>query len=192
MPICSICGNRRRERGAALVELALVLTLLLTLFSGMVEFGRAIYQYETLTKSARNAARFLSQYSALDTCYSSANDSSSSCKSTTTGQSPYTVNQAKCLAVYGTTDCSGNPLVPGFSTTNVVVCDQSSASGCPNVNFFGYDVYDADNNSSLGTLEEAINLVEVKITGYQYSPIQSFFQFAGVIFGDIAVLMRQS
>ncbi len=168
----SIHGKRRHERGAALVELALVLTLLVTLFSGMVELGRAIYLYETLTKSARDAARYLSQYSALDP--------------------NYPASTAKCLAVYGNTDCTGTALAPGLTTANVVICDQSSSSGCSGGTFANYNIYDANNNSSSGTLEGAINLVEVKITGYNYSPIQSFFQFTGVTFGDIAVVMRQS
>ncbi|HTI18087.1 MAG TPA: TadE/TadG family type IV pilus assembly protein [Trinickia sp.] len=163
--------NVKRERGVALVELALVLTLLLTMLGGVVELGRAIYQYETLTKSARNAARFLSQYSPLDP--------------------DYPIAEAQCLAVFGNTECTGNTLAPGLQTTNVVVCDRNSSPGCPNETFSGYQVHDASDNNGSGQLEESINLVKVVITGYTYSPIQSLFSFTGVTFGDISVVMRQ-
>jgi hypothetical protein len=174
----------RRESGAALVELAFVLTLLLTLFGGMVELGRAIYQYETLTKSARNAARYLSQYSPLDAA-------------------AYPLASAKCLAVYGNTGCTGSALVPGLSATNVVVCDRKDYSGCvrPGVcdgssssvcPYLGYLTYDASDNANTGPLVGSIRFVQVKITGFAYSPIQSFFPFVGVTFGDVSVLMRQS
>ena len=47
------------QRGVALVELALVLPLLLAVCFAITEFGRAIYTYDTLAKSARDAARYL-------------------------------------------------------------------------------------------------------------------------------------
>jgi Flp pilus assembly protein TadG len=185
MPSRQVDTTLKRERGAALVELAIVLPLLLTLFGGMVELGRAIYQYETLTKSARVAARYLSQYSALDPSYAST-----------------TIPAAQCLAVYGNTGCTGTPLATGLTTLNVVIYDQTSptaSQSCTGGPFLGYNVFDTNNNSCTGSNlaptpapQEAINLVEVKITGYTYSPLQSFFKFTGVTFGDISVVMRQS
>ena len=50
----------RRQRGAAAVELALVLTLLVTLVAGIVEFGRTFWYYDALSKATRNGARTLS------------------------------------------------------------------------------------------------------------------------------------
>jgi len=52
--------SQHRQRGVALVELALVLTILLTLLAGMVEFGRTFWYYETLTRATRDAARSMS------------------------------------------------------------------------------------------------------------------------------------
>lgn len=49
-----------RQRGAAAVELALVLPVLLLMSFITTEFGRAIYHYGVLTQSVRQAARFLS------------------------------------------------------------------------------------------------------------------------------------
>ena len=50
---------RRRERGAALVEFALVLPILLTLVFGIVEFGRGYNVKVELTGSVREGARAL-------------------------------------------------------------------------------------------------------------------------------------
>ncbi|MGN6415505.1 TadE/TadG family type IV pilus assembly protein [Flexivirga sp.] len=47
----------RRERGASLVEFALVLPLFLLLVGGMVDFGRAFYTEVMLTNAAREGAR---------------------------------------------------------------------------------------------------------------------------------------
>jgi Flp pilus assembly protein TadG len=87
-----------RERGAALVELALVLPLLILLTLIATEFGRAIYQYNTIAKSVRDAARYLS------------------------AQAPNTgATAARNLVVYGTTTPSGSatPLVPGLTLANL-------------------------------------------------------------------------
>jgi Flp pilus assembly protein TadG len=50
-------GVRDRERGAAAVEFALLLPLLLLLVFGIVDFGRALNAQITLTQAAREGAR---------------------------------------------------------------------------------------------------------------------------------------
>ncbi len=51
-------GPRRvRRRGAALVEFALVMPLLLLLLVGIMEFGRAWSQTQVITDAARQGAR---------------------------------------------------------------------------------------------------------------------------------------
>lgn len=54
------------ERGAALVELAMVLPLLLVVIAGIVDFGFAFQRYEVITNAAREGARLgsLSGYNA--------------------------------------------------------------------------------------------------------------------------------
>ena len=47
----------RREAGQELVEFALILPLLLLLFFGIIEFGRAILAYNTIANAAREGAR---------------------------------------------------------------------------------------------------------------------------------------
>lgn len=48
------------QRGVAAVELALVIIFLLLLTAGIVEFGRAFWYYDALTKATRDGARMLS------------------------------------------------------------------------------------------------------------------------------------
>jgi Flp pilus assembly protein TadG len=48
---------RRNERGAALLEMALTLPLMLLVSIGIVEFGRAYQTWQVLTNAAREGAR---------------------------------------------------------------------------------------------------------------------------------------
>ena len=95
------------QRGLAMVELAISIFVMLSIAFGITEFGRAIYQYNSLAKGVRDAARFLSTRDATDAAAR---------------------NQAKCLAVYGNLGCTGNALVPGLTLAMVNVCD---AVTCP-------------------------------------------------------------
>ncbi|GAA1735467.1 hypothetical protein GCM10009681_02340 [Luedemannella helvata] len=49
--------HRRRDRGAAAVEFALVLPVLLILVFGIIDFGRMLNAKITLTQAAREGAR---------------------------------------------------------------------------------------------------------------------------------------
>ena len=88
--------NSGKSRGAVVVEFAVVLPLLLILALSIGEFGRALYQYNALAKSARDAVRFISQQNPSQSNY---NDK---------------IAEAKDLAVYG--PVGNTPLVPGLST----------------------------------------------------------------------------
>ena len=98
----------RRQHGAALVEFALVMPVLLALAFGASELGRAISTYNALDKTVRDAARHLSQHGPGDTQVQA---------------------QATCLAVYGNADCSGTAVAPGLDSTMVVLCDAVSCPG---------------------------------------------------------------
>lgn len=58
-PIARSLRHRRArgERGAAMVEFALVLPMLLILVFGIVDFGRAFQSWVTVTNAAREGAR---------------------------------------------------------------------------------------------------------------------------------------
>jgi len=49
--------NNKRERGAALIELAIVLPFLLLILMGIIEVGLLFYNQQVLTNSSREGAR---------------------------------------------------------------------------------------------------------------------------------------
>ena len=54
------CARTNSERGAALLEVALTLPLLLLVAVGIFEFGRAYQTWQVLTNAAREGARLRS------------------------------------------------------------------------------------------------------------------------------------
>jgi len=89
---------KQKQFGVALVEFALVLPVLLVLTFTVTEFGRALYQYNILTKSVHDAARYLSMQ---------------------TPGSAAAITAARNLVVYGNTAGTGTPLALGLTTSNV-------------------------------------------------------------------------
>src|SRR4026208_1725635 len=57
IPPITLQKRRRGERGAALVEFALAVPLLLVVIAGIVDFGFAFQRYEVSTNAAREGAR---------------------------------------------------------------------------------------------------------------------------------------
>lgn len=100
-------SSLRKQQGVALIEFGIAISVLLTIVFGVTEFGRAIYQYDTLAKSARDAVRHLSTQAAGDTV---------------------ALGEAICLTVHGQPTCTGDPLAPGLTTAMVGICD---AVSCP-------------------------------------------------------------
>ncbi|NIA55176.1 pilus assembly protein [Massilia sp. TW-1] len=86
----------KHQKGIALVEFALILPMFVMLLFLTTEFGRAYYQYDTITKSVRQAARYLS----------------------VRAQGKDIAN-AKNIIVYGNPTGTGSPLVPGLTLSNV-------------------------------------------------------------------------
>ncbi|SDI63238.1 TadE/TadG family type IV pilus assembly protein [Variovorax sp. OV700] len=103
--------SNQRQRGAALIELALITPLLLLLTFITTEFGRAMYEYNLVVKSTRDAVRYLSV------------------------QTPGThIDEARNLMVYGNTAGTGTPLARGLSLSNVPAgscCTWQSAGANP-------------------------------------------------------------
>ena len=59
-------GPRRRQRGIAAVELALVLPAFVLLLAATVFIGRTLYHYQAIQKAAHDAARYLASAPALE------------------------------------------------------------------------------------------------------------------------------
>ncbi|MBW8828547.1 MAG: pilus assembly protein [Burkholderiales bacterium] len=98
-----------KQRGVAAVELALILPLLLAICFATTEFGRAIYTYNTLAKSTRDASRYLS--------------TQASGNATAQGK-------ARNLVVYGNPAGTGSSLMPGLTTAMVDICDPADLPRC--------------------------------------------------------------
>lgn len=60
LPFAKRKNVQSSQVGGAVVEFALLLTLLITLVAGIFEFGRAFWYYDALTKATRDGARFMS------------------------------------------------------------------------------------------------------------------------------------
>lgn len=94
-----------RQRGAALIELALIMPLLLLMTVITTDFGRSLYHYNAITKSMRDAARYLSM-----------------------DLNNTRIEQARKLVVYGNPDGTGSPLVPGMALDKVAVTQGTSGT----------------------------------------------------------------
>jgi hypothetical protein len=94
-------SSKARQKGLALIELGLILVLLIAITFGITEFGRAMYQYNTLAKAARDGARFLSVRDPA---------------------APTSISGVQCLVVHGNPGCTGPTLVPGLTLGMVSVC----------------------------------------------------------------------
>ena len=102
---------KTRQGGVAIVEFALILPLLLLLTMITTEFSRAIHQYNTIVKSVRAAARYLSV------------------------QTPNThIAEAKNMVVFGNTTGTGPALVTGLTVSNVDAPAWATAGSNPLIN----------------------------------------------------------
>lgn len=149
----TLLRSRSRQRGVAAVELGFLLTPLVLMIFGTTELGRAIYSYNTLSKTVRDAARHLSQHGPGDTVIAA---------------------EARCLAVYGSTDCTGTRVAPGLTTAMVALCDASLCVGTH-----------ANQPTGLGS----VNLVTVGIQGYTYNSVIQFV-VPNMTFNNISATLR--
>lgn len=98
-------------RGAITVEFALLLIPLLLVTFGVAEYSRALYQYNTLVKTVRDSARYISQHNPADAAsYALA------------------LNDARCLAVHGNTGCTGPSLAPGLTAGMVGITSTTTTT----------------------------------------------------------------
>jgi hypothetical protein len=114
------------ETGTQLVELALTIPILLVLLGSTAEFARFFYTYSTLTNAVRAGARHACKWER---------------------NASWTFPETSRMVVYGDySDTSKGPILPGLTTSNVVV----QANG-PSAN--------------------RVDSVTVKIVNYKYQPL---------------------
>ena len=110
----------KQQRGFAIVEFLIILPLLLLLLLGVSEFGRTLYQYNTLTKAVRDGARYLATNAPLGSTNSIVIES---------------IDQAETenLVVYGNALGTGAPLLPGLTTADVTLGCLGGGMSCTGV-----------------------------------------------------------
>lgn len=179
---------KNKQSGVAIVEFALVLPLLLILTFITTEFGRALYQYNILTKSVRDAARYLSTQPSWKSGDPDTNVISVvSGTSITIGDVKQT---AKNLVVFG----KPNPILPDPNNPNPIppvdnplVIGLTTPEGAIDPARVPNPVW------QLAGASPVINTVTVTITGYTFKPlIASAFgvNFGNITYADISATMR--
>lgn len=98
----------RRERGVAIIEFVAVAPFLLLLIMAVSEFSHALQQYNTLTKSVRDGARYAAGEAAVGSTGVPQLDGA-------------WVAGAKNLTVFGNIAGGGSALLPNLGTGNVAV-----------------------------------------------------------------------
>lgn len=109
------------QLGLAAIEFALVLPVLLILAFATIDFGRLLFQYDALTKSTRDATKYVAR-----AVKPAANASQPDLDAYTAIE-----NQARNLALCGTiTACNtNNTLVKGLSASNIAIDYTACSAG---------------------------------------------------------------
>jgi Flp pilus assembly protein TadG len=114
---------QRRQRGLAVVELALIVPVFVMVLVATAEVGRALYQYNTLNKAVRDAAQFVARYGVIAGYIEKT-------KTDPSGSTTSTVETiAKNLAVYGKPAAvvGDTTLLPGMTVNDVTVTEVTAA-----------------------------------------------------------------
>lgn len=102
--------ERRMQAGAVMIEMVIVTPLLLLLVLGTGEIGKALVEYNTLTKSVRDGARLVARSALLGT-------------TGTVLITPDLEADARNLVVYGNVAGTGTPRLPNLAPGQVSVID---------------------------------------------------------------------
>ena len=136
-----------KQGGMVAVEFAILLIPLVLIVFGITELGRAFYQYNTLVKATRDAARYKSA----------------------TNQGAKEA-EAKCLAVTGNDTCTGTPLVEGLTTNMVTISYAQSVPTCSgSVNLVGVTINDPNATEKF----KFVSLVSFVIPDITFGPIST-------------------
>ena len=155
---------KKGQKGVAIIEFALILPFLLLLTFITTEFGRAIWEYNTLTKSVRDASRYLATQPVGEK-----------------------ITEARNLMVYGKLSVTGSdsPLALNLSLANVPVSDPPRDTDC----CFWQEITSTPVNGSA----PVIRIVTVRITGYTFNSMFNSvlgLPFGPLTFPDITASMR--
>lgn len=116
-------------RGGAIIEFALVLALMISIVAGILEFGRAFWYYDALSKATRNAARTLA-VSPPATIASSA-----------VAAARAEVNDAASTAGVSSFSTSNVSVVCLDSAFNTATCTDGTSPAAVRVSITGYSLF---------------------------------------------------
>jgi hypothetical protein len=94
--------------------------------------------------------------------------------------------EARCLVMHGNINCEGPTLVPGLLAQHVLICDRINFGDCASQATY----------QNVATGQGLINLVEIRISGYQYNYLGlplgwALVELTSTVFDDIRAVMRQ-
>ncbi|MFL1455971.1 TadE family protein [Marinobacter sp. GN3S48] len=101
-------GTGKRQQGIAVLEFMLTAPLLLLVVFAVSELGWAFHQYHTMTRATQDGARHVASHAMVGSVGVIFLDSA-------------LVQQTSNLVVFGNTLGAGEPLLPGWSTGDVIV-----------------------------------------------------------------------
>lgn len=104
-----------RCEGIAIIEFTICVPVLLLLLFATAEVGRMLFQYNTLTKSVRDGARFAVTGAAV-----------AGGSTRIVNLTPAVRDQTRNLVVTGTANASSAALLPGFTTQGVSVTSDTN------------------------------------------------------------------
>jgi len=103
-------NSNSRQRGAVLVEMALVTPILLAMMLATAEITRAFVDHNTLTKAVRNGARYVATNALQGT-------------TGVVAIGGVLTTQTQNLVVYGNIAGIGAPVLPGLTAADITVTD---------------------------------------------------------------------
>lgn len=124
--MCRSCSlTRRRAGGVAMVEFAIIAPLLLIIFLGIAELGRALLLEQQLVRSVEAGARYLARsYTGLDPAADCAVIATAL---GATGMPSGAAATAVEVTVYGQESGGTTVLVPGMATGDVAISVNAAA-----------------------------------------------------------------
>jgi Flp pilus assembly protein TadG len=142
-----------RQRGIAIIEMAIALPVILLLMLMVAEFGRVFYQYSTLNKAVRDGAR----YAAGTAVFGSTG---------TVQLTSSIVNETRSLVATGSVGGTTS-LLPGLSAANVTLATAGPGNIQVTATYTFQPIFDvlpgftATGNRSLGFTLTASNVMKV-------------------------------
>jgi Flp pilus assembly protein TadG len=103
----------KKQRGLAAVEFVIAIPILIVLLLSIAVFGHAFYQYNTLTKSVRDGAKYLA--------VNAKEGSTGVINLGQTGPDGVVSTAAKNIVVYGVAVNTGSPIISDLTTGDIEV-----------------------------------------------------------------------